>query len=84
MDFAISYSDIPFSFDVVSLLTDIPILETLHIRQATFKPPQHIMELTKHCLTSVSYTHLDVYKRQTMVIMIIILVIANFVGAAVL
>ena len=44
-------------YTYISLFINIPILEALQTIQATYKLPQHIMELTKHCLTSTYFTY---------------------------
>jgi hypothetical protein len=60
----VSPSDILVSFDVVSLFTNIPITEALRTIQLTHSPPSHIMEFTKHCLTSTYFSYKNEFYKQ--------------------
>ena len=45
------------SFDIVSLLTQVPVEEALTIIQTKYKLPEHIVELSKHCLFNTYCTY---------------------------
>ncbi|KAF2890759.1 hypothetical protein ILUMI_15414 [Ignelater luminosus] len=47
------------SFDVVSLFTNVLVAETLEIIRRKYKPPDHIIDLTKHCLKSTYVIYKD-------------------------
>ncbi|KAF2887701.1 hypothetical protein ILUMI_18473 [Ignelater luminosus] len=47
------------SFDVVSLFTNVPVGETLKIIRRKHKPPDHIIDLTKHCLKNTYFIYKD-------------------------
>ncbi|KAF2896257.1 hypothetical protein ILUMI_09918 [Ignelater luminosus] len=47
------------NFDVVSLFTNVPVDETLEIIRRKYKPPDHIIDLTKHCLKNTYFIYKD-------------------------
>ncbi|GJQ81844.1 hypothetical protein Trydic_g9871 [Trypoxylus dichotomus] len=56
-DLRLEMNDMLVSFDVTSLFTQVPIEETLDVIRKKHKPPDYIMDLTKHCLSNTYFTY---------------------------
>lgn len=45
----VQLGDFIVNFDVVSLFTNVPIVETLEISKNKYKSSAHVMDIIRHC-----------------------------------
>lgn len=63
-DTTLNPGDLLVSFDVVSLFTSIPIDDAIHSIEELVNPPQHVLDLTKHCLANTYFKYEDTIYKQ--------------------